>query len=67
MKFRIIRYYERYMAQVFKGETYNGYSWEDEWMNIGSPNGYHSIEDAKNYCQEYKNYKEEKIVEVFEL
>ena len=57
MKFRIIRYYNRYRTQLFK----------DEWINIGSPNGYYDIQTAKKYCQQYKDAQEEMIVEEFEL
>lgn len=57
MKFRIIRYYDRYKVQLF----------EDEWIDIGSPNGYYDKDTAKKYCQRYKEAQEEKIVEEFEL
>ena len=67
MKFRIIKYYDRYKAQVFNGERYNGYQWEDEWIDIGSPTGYYNIESAKDYCEVYKNAQEEKVVEEFIL
>ena len=67
MKFRIIKYYDRYVAQVCKREVYNGCQWEDKWEDIGSPNGYCDVESAKRYCQEYKNAREEIIVEEFEL
>ena len=57
MKFRIIKYYNRYKAQLFK----------DEWIDIGSPTGYYDINSSKKYCKEYKEAQEEKIVEEFEL
>jgi hypothetical protein len=67
MKFRIVEYYDRYKAQVCNKEIYNGYQWEDEWIDIGSSNGYDSVNSAKNYCRMYKQEKENKIVEEFEL
>lgn len=57
MKFRIIKYYDRYKAQLFK----------DEWIDIGSPTGYSDINSAKQYCKYYKKVQEKKIVEEFEL
>ena len=67
MKFRIIKYYDRYVAQVLVNDYFDGCSYEGEWENIGSPNGYYSVEHAKNYCKEYKGAKDSKIVELFEL
>ena len=58
MKFRIVKYYERYKPQAFICE---------EYMDIGSPTGYHSIEDAENYCKQYKAAMEDNIVKEFEL
>ena len=57
MKFRIIRYYDRYKAQLF----------EDEWINICSPTGYYDIDGAKQCCQQYKDAHNEEVVEEFEL
>ena len=67
MKFRIIKYYDRYKTQICNKEIYNGYQWEDEWVDIGSPTGYYNIESAKDYCKAYKEAQEVKIVEEFEL
>lgn len=58
MKFRIIRYYDRYKAQVFNGDSY---------VDIGSPTGYFTVESAKEYCATYKQTKEDRVVEEFEL
>lgn len=59
MKFRIVRYYDRFTTQVWK-DTYG-------WVDIGSPNGYHSVDAAKQYCQKYKAEQEDYIVEQFEI
>lgn len=67
MRFRIVKCHDRYKPQVFVKEVYNGYQWEDEWEYVGSPDGYCRIENAKNYCRTYKESKEEKVVEEFEL
>lgn len=58
MKFRIIRYYDRYLAQVLK---------DDKYVNICSPAGYCSIKDTKDACRIYKENAECSIVEEFEL
>ena len=58
MKFRIVKYYERYKAQVYVKER---------WVDIGLPTGYHNIESAKDYCGTYKQSIEDPIVEEFEL
>lgn len=60
MKFRIIKYYERYRAQVFDKKI-------DEYVDIGSPTGYASVEEAKSYCRLYKKKLDDKIVDEFEL
>lgn len=59
MKFRIIKYYERYKAQAAVEEG--------KYTDIGSPTGYHSVEEAKLYCKVFKNNIDNKIVEEFEL
>lgn len=66
MKFRIINYYDRYKPQVYKA-TFNGRWFQDDWVDIGSPTGYSSIDAAKNCCYVYKQEKETKTVEEFEL
>lgn len=67
MKFRIIKYNNRYCPQVKDKEFYNGYQWEDKWVNIGYSDGYSCIEVARLYCEEYKNEHLEEVVEEFEL
>lgn len=67
MKFRIIKYYDRFQPQILSNQWWDGWAWKGEWSNIGSPNGYSTVEDAKGFCQLYKKEKEEKIVEIFEL
>ena len=64
MKFRIIRYYDRYQPQVLKQK---GYHFEDQWIGIGLPNGYATIDEARNCCKVHKKTSDEKIVEEFEL
>ncbi len=59
MKFRIVRYYGQYKPQVLKT---NG-----EYEDIGNPDGYCFITDAKYYCQVYKDLEEGRIVDEFEL
>ena len=60
MKFRIIRYYDRYKAQVFVDK-------DKDYIDIGSPTGYRDVYEAEDYCRMYKATKEEKIVKEFEL
>ncbi len=59
MKFRIIKYYDRYKAQVLDKN--------EEYHDIGSPTGYHDVNSAKNYCEIYKANIDDQIVEEFEL
>lgn len=59
MRFRIKTYYDRYMPQVF--EELSG------WSCIGSPNGYATVKEAKNFCNAYKNRREAEIIEEFVL
>ena len=66
MKFRIVRYYERYRVQVCQ-QRHNGVYLYDDWINIGSSNGYPDVHSAKQYCKAYKDSLFEKIVEEFEL
>ena len=58
-KFRIVRYYERFKPQVLGRDN--------EYHDIGSPTGYATAYDAKDFCYTYKSVQEEKIVEEFEL
>lgn len=58
MKFRIIRYYERYQPQVFE---------DGKYKDIGLPNGYSTVTEAKAQCKFYKICEDAKIVEEFEL
>lgn len=58
MKFRIKKYYDRYMPQVRT---------DIEWLTICSPDGFATIEDARRCCEEYKIKTEYIIVEEFEL
>lgn len=58
MKFRIIKYYDRYKAQVLK----NG-----EYINIGSPTGYSTVTEARMYCTVHNLNEDSKVVEEFEL
>lgn len=59
MKFRIKIYYDRYIPQVLKEAG--------DWCDIGLPNGHSTIQEAKDFCVEYKKNIESKIVEEFEL
>lgn len=59
MKFRIEAYYDRYAAKVF--DEFEG------WLWIGSPNGYKTVQEAKDFCSQYKRARESKIIEEFEL
>lgn len=67
MKFRIIIFGNRYMPQVLDREIFNGYQWEDKWVNIGFSDGFSTVGDARDYCQEYKCTHEERVVEEFYL
>ena len=67
MKFRIIKYYERYKPQVKAKDKFNGVYWEDSWVDIGMPTGYYDTSAAKEACRAYKEEHEEKVVEEFEL
>lgn len=58
MKFRIIKYYDRYKAQVFKG---------NEYVDIGSPTGYSTVTEAHMYCVVHKVNEDSHVVEEFEL
>lgn len=59
MKFKIEVYYDRYSAKVFnEGKG---------WLWIGSPNGYKTVQEAKDFCAEYKKAVESRIIEEFEL
>ena len=58
MKFRIIKYYDRYKAQVIKN---------NEYIDIGSPTGYSTVTEARMYCAVHKFDEESKVVEEFEL
>lgn len=58
MKFRIVKYYERYEAQVLK---------DGKYIHIGSPNGYFDVASAKLACERYKAELDDYIVEEFEL
>ena len=59
MKFRIIKYYDGYGAQVLDEDG--------KYKDIGSPSGYRSKEDAKCFCLVYKQQHQINIVEEFEL
>ena len=67
MKFRIIKYYERYKAQVYDGKFFDGRKWREDWIGIGSPTGYPDVESAKKSCEAHKKGQENRIVEEFEL
>lgn len=58
MKFRIIKYYDRYQAQVYKN---------DKYIDIGSPNGYSTVTEAEMECKVYKFCEDDKVVKEFEL
>ena len=64
MTFRIIRYYDRFRAQVRKSQSVPT---KDEWQNIGLPNGYATIDEARNCCKVYKETSDYKVVEVFDI
>lgn len=59
MRFRIEPYYDRYSAKVFI--ELEGWTW------IGSPTGYKTVQEAKDFCVKYKKEIESKIIEEFEL
>ena len=59
MKFRILKYHDRYRIQVAIDE--------DKYMDVGSPAGYNSIEAAELHCKILKDKLEEKVVKEFEL
>ena len=59
-KFRIMKYYDRFRAEVYNEK-------KDEYYEIGSPTGYPTPEAAKLACKNYKRDQEDKIVEEFEL
>lgn len=59
MKFRIVKYYDRYEAQFLNKKG--------EYVHIGSPNGYYSVEEAKRCCKRFKEEMEDQVVEEFEL
>jgi hypothetical protein len=59
MRFRIETYYDRYAVKVF--------SYLEGWLWIGSPTGYKTVQEAKNFCAEYKKAIESKVIEEFEL
>lgn len=63
MKFRITRYYDRFQPQVWDEESEK----KDKYINIGPPNGYATVYQAREYCQIYINALKEKIVDEFEL
>jgi hypothetical protein len=58
MKFRIVKYYERFKAQVLK---------DGEYVDIGSPTGYANVTEAKMHCEVYKFREEANVVTEFEL
>ena len=58
MKFRIVKYYDRFKAQVLE----NG-----EYVDIGSPTGYANVTEAKMHCEVYKFCEEANVVTEFEL
>jgi hypothetical protein len=66
MTFRIIKYYDRYKAQILKNR-FNGRWLEEDWVDIGSTTGYTTVEDAKQWCKYYKASLDAKVVEIFEL
>ena len=59
LKFRIVKYYDRFEAQI-QDQMYGN------WKHIGSPTGYATPEEAKDFCQQYKR-DVDKVVEEFEL
>ena len=59
MRFRIEAYYDRYSAKVFSDL--------EGWLWIGSPTGYKTVQEAKDFCVEYKKAAESKVIEEFEL
>ncbi len=66
MKFRILKYYDRYQAQICD-EVLNGLKWQNKWINIGSPTGYATVDEARNYCKLHKATLDDRVVEEFEL
>ena len=58
MRFRIVKYYDRFQAQVYK----NG-----EYIDIGPPNGCATVALARIECENYKFRQDDKIVDEFEL
>lgn len=63
MKFRIIRYYDRFQPQVWDEEIEK----KNKYINIGSPNGYYTVDEARSFCHTYMNNFKEKIIDEFEL
>lgn len=59
MKFKIEVYYDRYSAKVFDER--------EGWLWIGSPTGYETAQEAKDFCVEYKKAMESRIIGEFEL
>lgn len=59
-KYRIVRYYDRFEAQICD-EMYGN------WKRIGQPNGYATVEDAKDFCKKYNYEMFDKVMEEFEL
>lgn len=53
MKFRILDYLGKYKPQVGIS-NWKGYTWETQWTNIGLPEGYESVEEAKSVCEAFK-------------
>lgn len=58
-RYRIIRYYEDYLPQVY-GE-------DARWHDIGYMKSYKTVEEAKRACERHKRECEKRIVEEFEL
>lgn len=61
MKFRIIRYYERFKPQVLSETN------DREWCDLGEPTGYPTPESAEEVCLMYKQRAVSRIVKEFEL
>ena len=59
MRFKIEAYYDRYSAKVFNEL--------EGWLWIGSPNGYKTVKEAKDFCIEYKKAIESTVIEEFDL
>ena len=60
MKFRIIRYYERYKPQILSDI-------DGAWYDLGEPTGYPTRDSAREACINFKHSITSTVVEEFYL